>query len=242
MTSVVVCTNRESFLPNILYNFQRQSLKEKELILIVNSMRVNLEEIYKKLPRNKIKFQLRQFPEEMSLGNCLNKGVDIASSKYIAKMDDDDFYGSQFLLEARETLDHTKADIVGKSSFYVYFKRDQELRLYNPNHENRWILNNGNDQYRSSYFFSGATLVFKKDIFKSVSFPDLNRGEDSGFQRECFQQGMKMYSLSKEHYVYMRYNQPTHHHSDVNDFLLKRRSIYADIPSIMPGFYDWENN
>ncbi|MEH7087214.1 hypothetical protein V7139_31620, partial [Neobacillus drentensis] len=135
-----------------------------------------------------------------------------------------DYYGPDYLNEVYEALVLTDADVVGKSSFYIYFKSKEELRLYNSNYENQWIVNNG--PFKSSDFLSGATLAFKKKILNRVSFPDVNVGEDSGFQRLCYENGLKMYSLSKEHYVYLRYNAPAHHHSDASDALLRRRSRF----------------
>jgi glycosyltransferase involved in cell wall biosynthesis len=213
--SVIACTNRQAYVPNIIKNFQRQTLFEKELIIIVNSLEMEVELAGDKILR---------FPEEVSLGECLNKGVSEAKYDYVTKMDDDDYYGPDYLKEVYEALVQKKADVVGKSSFYIYFQKNEELRLYNPNCDNRWIVNNG--RYKSAYFFSGATLAFKKTVLDKISFPDVNVGEDSGFQRLCFEGGLKMYSLSKANYAYLRYNDPLHHHSDAKEPLLRRKSRF----------------
>ncbi|MEH7502249.1 glycosyltransferase [Neobacillus drentensis] len=215
MISVVVCTNRQGFVPKIIENFQRQTLIEKELIIIVNSTVMEVDGVG---------YPILQFPEEVSLGACLNKGVCLAKYDFVTKMDDDDYYGPDYLKEVYEALVQTKADVVGKSSFYIYFKKNNDLCLYNPNRESRWIVNNG--PYKSPYFLSGATLAFKKIIFDQVSFPEVNVGEDSGFQRLCYEGGLKMFSISKDHYAYLRYNDPQHHHSDARESLLKRRSRF----------------
>jgi cellulose synthase/poly-beta-1,6-N-acetylglucosamine synthase-like glycosyltransferase len=236
--SVVACTNREDYVNNIIVNFQKQTLTEKELILILNSSSMNLNRIEYVLGELAINCQILQFPNELSLGECLNKGVGKAKYDFIAKMDDDDYYGSKFLKEANEAMIGTKSDIVGKSTFYIYFKQNQEVRLYNPNHENHWILNNGQSYNKSSNFLSGATMVFRKEIFKKVTFPAINQGEDSSFQRLCFENRMKMYSLSKEHYVYIRYDTPQHHTSDARESILRRRSRLVTSTSAIADFMD----
>jgi hypothetical protein len=43
MISVVVCTNRSGFVTNIIENFQRQTLLEKELIIVVNSTTMEVD-------------------------------------------------------------------------------------------------------------------------------------------------------------------------------------------------------
>lgn len=227
MISVIACTNRQSFVPNIIENFQRQSLIEKELIIIVNSSTMKIDIAG---------YKIRHFPDEVSLGECLNKGISLANYDYVTKMDDDDYYGSDYLKEAYEALVQNNADVVGKSSFYIYFKKNNELRLYNPNRENRWIVNNG--PYKSSYFLSGATLAFKKKILEKVSFPYVNVGEDSGFQRLCFDNGLKMYSLSTEHYAYVRYNDSGHHHSDARESLLRRSSHFIVNTTSIEKYFD----
>ncbi|MEH7331171.1 glycosyltransferase family 2 protein [Neobacillus drentensis] len=223
MISVIACTNRQEFVHLIIENFQKQTLAEKELILILNSLDLHA------VPDEQMKILC--FPEDMSLGECLNRGVKAAKYDYIAKMDDDDYYGADYLKEAYEMLVLTGADLVGKGTFYIYFKRNHEIRLYNPNYENKWIVNAG--PYKSSYFLSGATLAWKKSIFNKVCFPKANLGEDSGFQRVCYEVGLKMYSLSKDHYAYVRYPVQNHHHSDAKEPHLRRKSLFAgNTPSI----------
>jgi glycosyltransferase involved in cell wall biosynthesis len=224
LISIIACTNREKFVSNILANFQKQTLHGKELILVLNSAKMNFKQIKRELDEAKLNSQLLQFPDEMSLGECINKGAERANFEYLGKMDDDDYYGNSYLKEAFEALTQTKAELVGKSSFYIYFKKKQELRLYNPDHENSWIINNGQNHYKTSHFLSGATLIFKKDLLEKVTFPHVNQGEDSGFQRRCFENHVKMYSLSKDHYVYVRSGLPHHHTSDATDRMLRGRS------------------
>ncbi|MFP5110353.1 glycosyltransferase [Neobacillus sp. C211] len=181
MISIIACTNREKFVSNIIANFQKQTFKEKELILVLNSSKMNFKQIERELDEAKLNSQLFQFPDEMSLGECLNKGAEQANFEYIGKMDDDDYYGSSYLKEAFEALMQTKAELVGKSSFYIYFKKKQELRLYNPHHENSWIINNGQNLYKTSHFLSGATLIFKKRTFGKSNIPTRESREGQWF-------------------------------------------------------------
>src|SRR4051794_2871081 len=93
--SVVACTNRQAFLPKIIENFQRQTLVEKELIIVVNSMVMEV---------GGIGYRILQFPDEVSLGECLNKGVRIAKYELVTKMDDDDYYGPDYLKEVYQAF------------------------------------------------------------------------------------------------------------------------------------------
>jgi glycosyltransferase involved in cell wall biosynthesis len=231
--SVLACTNREDFIENIIRNFEKQTLRDKELVLILNSNEINSKRIEELLKNLQSCYQLLQYPKEVTLGECLNKGAAAASYNYVAKMDDDDYYGPEYLDEAFGTIVQTDSDVVGKSSFYIFFKRNHELRLFNPNREHNWIINNGQNHYKADYFFSGGTLVVKKEVFRQIAFPAVNIGEDSGFQRLCFENQLKMYSLSKDHYAYIRYDRPLHHNSDVSDSILKKRSHFVSHTSLI---------
>ncbi len=224
MISVIACSNREEYIHKIIANFKAQLLPKKELLLVLNR-RMDTERIDRLLNDAEIDFQLLEFPEEITLGECLNKGVIRAKYHFVAKMDDDDYYGPYYLLESHKALVQTNAELVGKASFFIFFKEGRELRLYNPNWEGREIRGINGSQYKASYFLSGATMVFKKDILDKVTFPNVNRGEDSIFQRSCFEKKFKILSLSKNHYAYIRYNTPGHHTSNAKADLLKKKSL-----------------
>lgn len=225
MISVVACTNREEFLPNLIRNFQKQTLNKKELLLVLHSLRIDHRKWKDVLESANIEYTLLNFSEELSLGECLNEAAILAKYHFISKMDDDDYYGGDYLREAYHALTQTDVMMVGKAAFYIYFKQKQELRLMNPNWENTWIKNNIPNHI--SCLVSGATLTFKKELLNTVSFPPTNQGEDSGFQKLCLESGGKILSLSKKNYVYMRYSNLSHHNSDATDQLLKRHSVFV---------------
>ncbi|WML49010.1 glycosyltransferase family A protein [Neobacillus sp. PS3-34] len=225
MISVVACTNREWFLKNIISNFQKQTIRNKELLIILHSLKIDVLKVREVLEKTTLDYSLLHFSEEMTLGECLNKGGQLAKYDFIAKMDDDDYYGANYLSEAFDALTQTNAMMVGKASFYIYFKQQQELRLFNPNRENLWIKKNSSNQ--CSCLLSGATLSFKKELFNTVTFPSINQGEDTVFQKSCLENGIKILSLSKNDYAYFRYSFPHHHTSDATDHLLKSHSLFV---------------
>nr|WP_043931225.1 hypothetical protein [Bacillus sp. EB01] len=70
-------------------------------------------------------------PKEMPLGTCLNEAVKHTSFKVIAKFDDD-YYSPQYLAEALKVMEKRQAEVVGKQSYLVYFKKDELLSIYKP--------------------------------------------------------------------------------------------------------------
>ncbi|WP_100486649.1 glycosyltransferase family 2 protein [Sporolactobacillus pectinivorans] len=227
MISVVVSTYRPQFIDNIIENFSKQTLVEKELILILNTGDIDVFPFKKKLAECGVRGVIYPLSADISLGECLNQGAKRASYPTIAKFDDDDYYGKYYLEEAQHVLTETGAEVIGKRSFFIYFKNKNELRLYNPNHEHVWVLNHGQSAYKRTYFFSGATLVIKKRIAETYPFPNTNVGEDNWFQKNCFLNEIKMYATSKMNYAYLRYPSPHHHTSESQDFLLKKKSNWV---------------
>lgn len=218
MISIITCTIRDDFFENIVHNFIQQLVTQKELIIILNKNSLSLEK-WKQQVENLPFVSVYQLPEEYSLGECLNFGIVKAKYDFIAKFDDDDYYGPYFLEEALNVIRDTNCSIIGKASFYTYFKTSKALAIFNSSKENKTI--NGERD-----FLSGATLVFKKAIFTNVQFPKLNVGEDTVFQRNCLKKGLRLYSTSLRNFVHFRYNSRTHHTSDVkNERFIKKCKI-----------------
>ncbi|MCA0983587.1 glycosyltransferase family 2 protein [Halobacillus yeomjeoni] len=221
MISVVACTMRADFIEHLINNYSKQSLQDKELIIILNHSSLDKSKVREQLDEKNVSARLFEFPEKVTLGECLNFGAAQAKYEYVAKFDDDDFYGEGYLEEAAEVLSEKKCKVVGKSTFYIYFKQDGMLRLFHPNCENKWIIRKNNRSYSANDFISGASLVFAKDIMEKVKFPAVKYATDVGFQKECFKKGIPMYSTTKLHYAYIRYPGAAHHTSRARDHDLR---------------------
>lgn len=242
MISVVISTYRPQFINNIIESYSKQTLAKKELILVINSKNIDVCPIKKKLADCGIHALIHSVPAETSLGECLNQGVKRANYPVIAKFDDDDYYGKYYLEEAQHALAESDAEIVGKRSFFIYFKNMLELRLFNSNHEHTWISpGDRQNTYKPTHFFSGGTLVIKRNIAENYPFPDINRGEDGHFQRSCFLNGIRMYSTSRMNYAYLRYPNAHHHMYENQDFLLKKRSDFVVRTATINRYVDQAN-
>lgn len=206
--SIITCTNRPRYLDNVFENYNRQSYKDKELIIILNNNKMNLKDL---------KLKAKEFPnvsifqidEKKSLGYCLNFGVNKANYGIIAKMDDDDYYGPNYLFQAVSALRY--ADVVGKYCTYVYFEDSKTLAIRNPKRENRYV-----------YRLEGPTLVFRKEVFNKIKFHDKSLGEDIQFCRDCLKNGIKLYATDKNNYVYIRHSSKDKHTWNIRDELYKK--------------------
>ncbi|AST90651.1 hypothetical protein BC6307_04820 [Sutcliffiella cohnii] len=221
MISIICCTNRSVNMENIFQNYKRQQSPGKmELIIVLNRNSLVVGE-YKRKANQHDDVTIVQLDEQLTLGECLNKAVKFAKYDYIAKFDDDDYYGPNYIQEALEALKGQNVPLVGKSSIYIFFEGKRELRLYNSGKENTAVSSIS----ERTNFLAGSTFVMEKELLSKVPFRHLNVGEDYYFQYDILNQHYTLYSTSANNYVYCRSKDKNNHTSTVNDSDLYKRSI-----------------
>ncbi|GGF97978.1 polysaccharide deacetylase family protein [Paenibacillus abyssi] len=215
MISIICCTMRQHFIENVFKNYERQDVKEKELIVILNRDDMDQKK-WEQRAKGSQGVSIYRLPESTSLGGCLNYGVRKSKYDLIAKFDDDDYYASKYLKRQIREIEKQKADIVCKRSVFVYFEKDKKLAVHLHGEENKFVFTPGG--------IKGATLVFKKKIQQKVKFPELNVSEDYQFIKASVQKGYKVYTTDKYNYACIRRKTPGHHTWRVRDDSLLGRS------------------
>ncbi len=207
--TIITCTRRPDAIHNIFENYKRQELRKKELIIILhnNSMDKNK---WREAAQGYMNVKVFQIKESKTLGECLNIGAKHASFDIIAKFDDDDYYGPKYLNEALKAFRTTKADVVGKATSYVYFEKDKILTLRNTGRENCYAQH-----------VDGPSIIFRKRVLKKVRFRNISLGEDYWFCKDCLTNGLKIYSTSRFHHVYMRHANAKEHTWSIENEKLK---------------------
>jgi len=177
----------------------------KELILILNNNKLSIEEWEKKVS-NIENLRIFQLDESISLGKCLNFGIEKSKFQIIAKFDDDDYYGPLYLQDSIQAFTYTKASVIGKATTYVYFLEKKLLALRTPKRENSYCSR-----------VEGPTLIFKKEVFDKIKFRDKSFGEDIQFCTDCVKKGIKIYSHNPYNYLYFRRNSSHKHSWKISD-------------------------
>lgn len=133
------------------------------------------------------------FDDALSLGEVYNAILEEADAPYLAKIDDDDWYGPHYLLDSIMQLQCSGAGITGKNSHFVYAQdRDAVyLRLAHKHH-------------RFVYSVAGATIVTYTRIAKELGFVSETVGEDQDFLGRAFDMGIPIYSSSPFGYAVYR--------------------------------------
>lgn len=190
--SIIVCTNRPEFFMNILNNYRRQRYRTKELIVILNNDRIDLNAC-RKLASRYPRVSVYRVPERISLGQCLNCGITRAKYPLIAKFDHDDYYSPYYLREQIKAHVRTGSPIIGKHACLVYLEASKRLVIRSPRERNQF-----------QEFVQGGTILFHRKVLKDVRFPDISLGEDVRFLRRCAEKGYAVYATSPYNYVYIR--------------------------------------
>jgi hypothetical protein len=135
---------------------------------------------------------LRQ-PPLRTLGSCLNDALDATDARFVAKFDDDDLYGPEYLRDAMRAHTYAGAGVVGKHSYYAYVSPDDRTVLRFPTHE-----------FSYSSTLAGGTLVVDRMRTGDLRFPDISIGEDRAFLAACHRRGISTFSADRFNFVQVR--------------------------------------
>lgn len=212
--SIITCTHVPYFINNIFDNYSRQTHSEKELILILNNRALHYDEWSQKsqyYPNVRI-FVL---DENISVGSCMNFAIKQANYDYIANFDHDDYYGPLYLDDYVYAVQENDAGLFGKKSHYVYFEQGGTLALMHPGYENCYVD-----------YVDGRTMFFKKNIIDTVQFID-NNISDCQFSRDCFKNGIKIFSVNRLNFAYIRRGNSNSHTWDIGNTELLNNHCWA---------------
>ena len=155
--------NRSKFIKKSIQQFLNQNYSYKELI-IADDGDNSIEHMVPKHPQIKY-FRLKK---RMTIGAKRNFCCEKAIGEIIMHWDDDDWYATDWLKYQKLFLQSSKADVCGLSELYFCNSNAKEAWKYKYSKENKaWV--------------AGATLAYKKSVWKEHPFQDVDIGEDNAF-------------------------------------------------------------
>ena len=188
--SVLTPTMRPGNIAHCLENFRNQAYENKELILVLNNAEFDVDAIRRDV-ESIPNVQVIHVEGRTTLGDCLNRGVEAASGKYIAEMDDDDYYGERYLSDSILAASFSDAEIVGKGAYFVYLVGAEATALRETSPEHTF----------TSSVVAGNTIFVQTDAARDLMFAPLVRGEDTDFQRRAAWAGCRIYSTDRFNYL-----------------------------------------
>jgi tetratricopeptide (TPR) repeat protein len=191
--SVILVTMRPELLAAAYETFCAQDYPKKEFIVVVNRADFSGHKAYHEVAsKDSVKFI--DGGGERTLGSLFSLGVSKATGTIIAKMDDDDEYGANYLSTSVVPLLSGKANLSGKSTRFVYLEDNDSLYL-------RRLGFADHDSVRN---ISGSSMIIRKSLIENLGWPDLQSGEDSEFLVRAREAGERIASTSEFGYLVNR--------------------------------------
>ena len=149
---VSICTptfNRRPFIPYIIKSYENQTYPQDKMeLIIIDDGKDKIEDLVSYLPYVKY----FKFDKKMTLGKKRNLSHEHAKGDVILYMDDDDYYPSDRVSHAVQTLNQNKnALCAGSSEIYVYFKHINKVIQFGP--------------YAPNHATAG-TFAFKRELLR----------------------------------------------------------------------------
>ena len=214
--SVVTSTKRKNTLPDYIKRLNKQNYVTCEIVLLTHGFKLTEKESDELRKLSVHPIILLDESQTTSFGNCLNKCLDNVSYEYFAKVDDDDFYYGNYLIDNWIAQSYSKADLVGKHSQFVYLESNElVIQRFSP------------QQYRYSQYIAGATIFGKVDFVKQFMFSDLPRAVDSDLLRRVLAKDGVLYCGHPYEFCIFRDDDKEAHTWQISDTrLLKSAKIH----------------
>ncbi|MGO4145609.1 glycosyltransferase [Paenarthrobacter sp. YAF11_1] len=192
--SALVPTIRPHQLDHVFASVGGQIGVDIELVLLTHGFELDDEAADELAAKHGVqRFKVLSAARELTLGDCLNICVQAATGEVLTKMDDDDYYGPNYLADLLHALDYSQADVVGKLAHHMHFVSNGSTVLRMPHME-----------HRISRLVMGPTITARRDVFERHPFEPVNRGEDTAFLKAVTQSGGTIYAADRFNFCQMR--------------------------------------
>jgi len=181
---------------------------------------------------NRRNLRVTVLDESNNIGACLNHGRQESVAEYWFKIDDDDYYGENYIEDMVMFYSYSQADSVGKSSAFVLFKSTGQiyLRNHSPSQMRRPL--------EKGKYFCGATLSGRRrsDL---PEFSTTHRNScDSHWVEKLQEKGYSVFLSDIFNYVICRGDLRNHTWQLADERLQKDATLVLTKP--MMGWFDAE--
>jgi hypothetical protein len=193
--SALVSTIRPHQLKHVFQTVGSQRGVDLELILLTHGFETEPSRIADLAEAYGVgKYKVLVASETLTLGECLNLCVEASTGAVLTKMDDDDYYAPNYLIDLLHALMYSGADVVGKQSHYMHFLASRAT-----------VLRAAHKEHRFSRLVMGPTITARREIFEAHPFEARNRGEDTAFLTAVSASNGSIYSADRFNYCQMRF-------------------------------------
>ncbi|HEX6468124.1 MAG TPA: glycosyltransferase [Streptosporangiaceae bacterium] len=183
MVSVILCTRRPDFIGSALRQIARQRDVDVEVILTLHGVPAALPEVTTAAAGFTKPITIVEVPPDVPFGAALNRGIGRASGRYLAKWDDDDFYGPDFLADMVLASNYSGAELVGCFAQFTYLEQI-DLTIYRR----------AGQSERMGRGVAGGTFVMERAFVDAIGgFPPVPRSVDAAMMKAVSAAGGRTY-------------------------------------------------
>lgn len=184
---VIVPFSRPENTWRVLANFSRQKFPFKKLVLVANGAARNRPLL------GGVSLSLTSDAHQSDAKNTALAEIRKRGGGFTVVMDDDDYYGPNFLTEA---AGYAKThDVIGKARHFVSVDG------------NLWLCSREQRDRKASWLTGGTIACWAEN---APEYPRVSYGEDAEFCTRAERQGMRVFGTDVYHYLYRRNSSSDH--------------------------------
>ncbi|MEU0564325.1 glycosyltransferase [Nonomuraea sp. NPDC005983] len=193
LTSVLLATRRTDMVGFALDQVARQRGVQLEVILALHGVPPHHPDVAAAVERFDGPITVLEADHQAVFGEVLNDAAAKASGSFLLKMDDDDWYGPDFLSDLLLAHSYSGAQVVGTVPEFVY------LSSIDVTVHRKQVT----EQITS--FVAGGTILVERSAFQAVGgFRPLRRSVDTQFQEALQAAGGQIYRTHGLGYILRR--------------------------------------
>ncbi|MFI7697695.1 glycosyltransferase [Nonomuraea sp. NPDC049480] len=193
LTSVLLATRRTDMVAFALDQIARQRDVQLEVILALHGVPKGHPDVAAAIAAFGCPLTVYEADHQAVFGEVLNEAAARASGSFLLKMDDDDWYGPDFLSDLLLAHSYSGAQVVGTVPEFVY------LSSIDVTVHRKQIT----EQITS--FVAGGTILVERSAFQAVGgFRPLRRSVDTQFQEALQAAGGQIYRTHGLGYILRR--------------------------------------
>lgn len=198
--SVLLSTRRAEHLGHALEQIGRQDHPDVEVVLVLHGIARPDD---RRLESVRGARRVIEVAADRPLGAALDAGLDEATGSLVAKMDDDDHYGTGHLSDLVVTLQYSGAAIVGRWANAVYLER-QDITVHGAlDRQERWATH-----------LPGATMLVRGEVLRRLRWRHVPNAVDTELVRSIVSDGGGVYSTHRFGFIRTRHDDHTFARSD----------------------------
>lgn len=218
---VVTPTKRPHLITECLARFEAFDYPDKHMTIVLNTASEHVVKDAKNILSGAKDVSLLVVHEELNIGTCLNLAIQKTPADVWLKVDDDDFYGPNYILDFALVYHCLAADSVAKAPAYTYFQAlDQTHILKGGRFANSVAGEKGH--------FCGATLSGTREVNSKIPFSMERRANvDANFVKALKSSGMLTLFLDNYNFSIFRGGDKNAHTWRVSDESIKKQADFS---------------